>query len=59
MAAKEARRMNIRKERSDPKRPEQDELLRALHFALLASRAPKASVWARCWIPSRRVRSPQ
>lgn len=38
---------------------EADELRRALHFALLASRAPKASLWARCWIPNRRVRSPQ
>ena len=38
---------------------EEEDLRRALHFVLLASRAPKASLWARCWIPNRRVRSPQ
>ena len=55
--------------RNDPPHPvpqprrsaeeEEEDLRRALRFALLASRAPKASLWARCWIPNRRVRSPQ
>jgi hypothetical protein len=66
MPAEEAERMELKTTvpQPAPKAPTpwtgsgEDDLRQALHFALLASRAPRTPLWARCWIPSRRRHAP-